>query len=812
MKKFAVLTLLALLTGLSANAGIILLPVNAGFSPLLLESHVVEAKIVGQVAVTTIEMQFYNPHSQQLECKFLFPVPRGGQVSDFNMMMNGKLVKGEVLEKDKARGIYTDIVRRMRDPGLIEMIDQDLFSASVFPVPPRDSLRLSLTVTQMLNRDGNVVAYEWPLQAPTPRDGRTIDAREYSLMLDINSETPIRAIYSPTHDIEEAVENDYRRAILLNNPTAGPQGAFKCFYTLSKENIGMSMLGHRPSGEDGSFLLMISPAMEMKDVEEQPIDFTFVLDTSGSMNGEKIKQAKNALKQCLAGLRPIDRFSIIRFSTEAEPYESGFLPAADQQLERASKWVDQLRASGGTNIHEALLAALRSESPEGRLHTTLFLTDGMPTIGVTDPASIALDLKKNNKRNVRVFVCGVGFDVNAKLCDEMANETRATSSYIVADEELEVKVATLFDKVRLPVLTNLTLDFHGTRASELYPKELPDLFAGSQLAVFGRYDESGPVGVTLSGKVAGKTYEYVYEGKLPEAEEDNDFVETLWGTRKIGYLLENIRMNGETKELRDEVISLAKRYGVVTPYTSYLITEDSEIVPPGVQEVLALDGRGRTLDLLFDADSMNSVVGSAGRVVRSTGSNQGRVAQNRSIITRGGQRGQRGGGRVVYDPTNGTTSAGSLVRTRASGNRTSSLQYSKLSSLQRNTRTLAETKSLSAAEGARGIAVSKATDDYKRKSKLDRTQAAFKTIGKRVFSFQGGVWVEEELKEKMPEVKIKMMSDAYFELLTLRPELKEVLALGGQVVFELNDHQVIVSEEGMEKLDEKTKKALTKKK
>src|SRR5206468_4922656 len=232
----------------------------------------------------------------------------------------------------------------------------------------------------------------------------------------------------------------------------------------------------------------------------------------------------------------------------------------------------------------------------------IFLTDGLPTIGITSEDQIVGNVKKNSGGNVRVFCFGIGHDVNTHLLDRIAEDTRAFSQYVLPEEDIEVKVSNFFAKIKDPVLTNPTLAFTGDiRATKLYPSPLPDLFKGEQLVLVGRYGGAGASAVVIEGTVNGAKRKFSYDVKFASEPTEHDFIPRLWATRRVGYLLEEIRLHGENAELKDEVTELARKYSIVTPYTAYLIVEDearrgvpllSQTMPQLQQDTKARDASG----------------------------------------------------------------------------------------------------------------------------------------------------------------------------------------------------------------------------
>jgi len=784
----------------------LLVPDDPQFQPLELESQIMEAKVDNQTAQTHIRQVFSNRYGRPIEATYLLPVPKGAQVTDFVMEINGKKVRGEVLEKEKARQIYTDIVRRVRDPGLLEYVDQEIFRARVFPIPPNGRQQVEITVTHLLALDNGIVEYQWPFDAPRviQQRGRPASPGEFDLKLDIRSKIAINSIYSPTHKVRVERESDQHAIVRLDERPGGGEPIFRCYYTLSDKAVGLNAMTTRAEGEDGTFLLLISPAKFYEDAKLPPVDFTFILDTSGSMgDDDKIGAAKKALKYCLNSLRTVDAFTIIRFSTEVEPFSEKFPDANEENVKRAKAFVEGLRASGGTNIDGALTTALQQKPRKDRLHTILFITDGMPTVGITDINTILANAAKNNEQRLRIFVCGVGYDVNTKLLDRLSEQTRSVAQYIRPKEDLEVAISQLFDKISRPVLTNLRIEWGDFRVHDVYPKDLPDLFAGTQLTVFGRFKEGGEKAVTLYGKVGGEEKKFVYEAKFPEkADDEHAFIQTLWATRRVGYLLDQIRQNGESAELRDEVIQLAKKHGIVTPYTSYLVQEDRPAVAMMGGAVRRSDQSG-AVDYFYAAPQP-PVAGTPGgtawgmRGAGEGGSGFGGFERARDSA------GRPAGNGVVALP--GAAPLSQQMRT-AKREPVGAVAAPVLSGISDVILSEAEQS------GRAAVEYSKQLHDLKAASTVAAPAAgqptATKVVAGRTFTLANGAWVEARDKDgtkadrgekKTKTLKIKYLSDAYFDLIKLRPDLKSVFALGERLELDINDYHVVIGPEGEEKI------------
>lgn len=544
--------------------------------PLAIKYHHVNISIDNQYAETKVDQVFLNEYRRDLEGTYIFPLPEEASISGFSMYVDDEELTGELLGKDKARQIYEDIVRRMKDPALLEYVERSMFKVRIYPIPAMGEKRVKLEYSEVIKCDSGICRYVYPLEpekfSPKPLESVVINVK-------IESKQAIKAVYSPSHKIFVKRVDDFNVEVSYEAENVKPDKDFILYYTVSDEDFGVNLLTYRENGVDGFFMLMLAPREEVSNKDVIPKDFVFVLDTSGSMSGEKIEQAKNALKFCINNLNERDRFNIITFSTDVKKFREELAVADSGNIGEALKFIDGIDAVGGTNIHDALLDALKYSS-SNRASMTVFLTDGKPTVGTTDIEQILVDVKDANKKNSRIFVFGVGYDVNTHLLDRLSGQNKGVSEYVKPEEDIEVKVSGFYSKVSNPILSDLSLEFKGIKVEDMYPREIPDLFKGSQLIRFGRYSGSGDTVVELTGYVGDKGRKFIYEVGFSKENPDNEFIPRLWATRKIGYLLDEIRLHGEDKELVDEIIELSLEYGIMTPYTSFLVEVDTDMGRP----------------------------------------------------------------------------------------------------------------------------------------------------------------------------------------------------------------------------------------
>jgi Ca-activated chloride channel family protein len=544
---------------------------------LPIKSIKLDTKIVSQVATTHLEQVFLNNTGATLEGTYLFPIPESASIVEFAIWDGDRRLVGEVRSREEARRIYDQIVRRQKDPGLLEYAGKDLFQASIFPILPHSEKKLELTYTQVVRSESGTVAYRYPLGT-----GRQLaQIGSVSGRVEVESTAPLRNLYSPSHSIDVKRAGERRATVSFETDSGKEPIDFQLFYTLSQEDFGLTLLTSREPGRDGYFLLMISPKDEWSEKEYSAKDIVFVLDTSGSMaEAGKMEKARAALLYGIRVLRPEDRFNIISFSGEEHLMEMGLIPADEKGRARGEAFVKSLKPVGGTNINQSLLASVKQFSEGDRPKLLIFMTDGLPTVDETNVDRIIENVRKVRRPGIRFFTVGVGYDVNTTLLDKLAAENGGVADYVEPKEDLEVKVSNFFTKVSYPVLTDLRLDTGGVKTDLVYPRGLPDVFRGSQVTLIGRYSNEADlesVKLTLTGKSAGTTRTYSYDGlRFPLRTDANEFLPRLWATRRVGWLMEQVRTNGEQKELRDEIVDLGTRYGIVTPYTSYLALEGDE--------------------------------------------------------------------------------------------------------------------------------------------------------------------------------------------------------------------------------------------
>ena len=686
--------------------------------PLEVKYHHVDVAIDDRIAVTTIDQEFYNPTRHRLEGYYLFPIPKNAVIKKFSMYINGKETPAELLDAKKARKIYEDIVRRMRDPALLEYSETGVFKVRIYPIEPNSTKRVKISYHQVLSKDDHTIEYIYPLNT---EKFSAKPLKDVSVKVDVKANDEIRAIYCPTHNVEVVRKGKNRAVVGYEERDVRPDIDFKLYYSVSKDEMGISLLTFRQKREDGYFLLGLSPGIGNgeKTVEK---DIAFVLDVSGSMAGKKMDQAKKALRFCIANLNRGDRFDIIRFSTEAEALFERLTPADKSNRQQAEAFIDDLQAIGGTNIEEALSMALKMKQKPGRPYMIIFLTDGKPTIGETQEDSLLAVIKKADPSQTRIFTFGIGNQINTHLLDKISEFTRSIRTYITPEEDIEIKVSNFYTKVQSPVLTDLNIIYpNGVRASKVYPRRLPDLFRGSSLTLLGRYKGHLKGSIVLEGLQGDKKRRFPFKITAGNGG-NNDFLPPLWAARRVGFLLDQIRLHGESKEVVEEITELARTHGIITPYTSYLIVEDEKMRVARRQ----LNPKAQTI---------------------------GRVAEQDSS----------------FESSNKSEFSGMSKKTGAPSVRSSE-----------------EIQQLNRAENYAHVQTGKERLGYRDKEgRLQNVAQQKKNVWGRAFYNTNNVWVDSAVqaqKNQTPQ-RIQFAGEEYFELLRKYPKASQYLALGTNVRF-----------------------------
>jgi Ca-activated chloride channel family protein len=791
----------------SALATGFFMPADSRLAALQLESHRVTVDIRDQAAVTRVVEVFRNQHNRDLEATFVFPLPADAAVSEFKMYLNGDLVSGEILGKDRARNIYRQIVSRMKDPGLLEYMDNRLLKLSVFPVPAQGVQEVTVEYVQMLSAEDGLVHYTYPLKTPQSA-ARTM--KDFTLTVEIASAAGLKNIYSPTHEVVVGRLDDNHATVGFEQSGVLLDRDFDLFYALSDAEFGATLLSCAGEDEDGYFLLLLSPGIEIDEDDIKPKDVTFVFDVSGSMSGEKIEQAKKALDFCVSRLHDVDRFRIIVFSNFTRFMSKELLRATADNRKAASDFISELTATGGTDINSALQEALAVSGDGGRAHMIVFLTDGIPTVGKIRVREIVGEVRRRNTASTRIFCFGVGNDVHTKLLDGLTRLTGSYTQYVRPHENIEASVSTFFKRVSDPLLSDIVVEYGEADVYDTYPARPADLYAGSQLLIAGRFRRPGKATLAMTASGPAQTEEFQFPVEFSEGSLMREFIPQIWAQRKVAFLLREIRLNGENKELKDEVIRLSKKHGIMTPYTSYLVVEKADRFArfvsrngPRGRVVRGTPGQHsglRTDDLYNSVYEERAHIGLAPPSARTGES--GRDAAGRGLVVQQVRRGAPR--RSEYISRTGVPSSTEREQAVMDRMMASDARFNRRLSGSlgrggaggagggRSTAGLGDAALVSKrTTGARAVRASQALNLALQNDKL-LSDGLTKKVAGRTFVKLNDVWIETSVTEEHKAVTIRFGAAEYFEIYDGVPELAKVFALGEKLVFVAGKYAVVI--------------------
>lgn len=567
-----------------------------GAAPLTVRNQHIVVEIDSQIARTRVLQVFENHTDQVLEGTFVFALPERAAVSGFATWVDGHRVESRVLKKAEAEKTYEKAARSGRAPGLLERLGPGMFRIRVEGIVARGTKRTELRYSEVLPyQDGEVT-----MRIPLKVDG--IDApqvADFRINIALKDRTKkIGQIWSTTHEVIVKRTGPRTATVSFTRPKYQAEKDLVLRYQVESDELGFTFMTHRMRGEDGYFLLSIAPQelTESSDIVKK--DVAFVFDTSGSMGGAKIEQARDAMTRCLGFLNPEDGFAVLGFSDALNPWRKKIVEATPTNLAKARAFVDNLRAGGGTNIDGALRSALDTLEGRGRPGVIIFFTDGTPTMGETNPARILSNVVAANADGIRIFTFGVGRGVNKGLLDELARKNRGISEYVQPGQSIGEVVAGFYSKISRPVLSDIDFDYDPVTVLMQYPTVMPDIYKGQQLIIAGRYRDSGKGVVVLTGSLNGTTKRFEVPVDFPEVNEDDKFVARLWARRRVQFLLDEMKRNGERPEGKDEVVRLAQNYHLITPYTSMVAVPEPRLaslspsrIKPGDPEIIVRTGK-----------------------------------------------------------------------------------------------------------------------------------------------------------------------------------------------------------------------------
>lgn len=732
---YAILLMLTCIMGNTASADGFLLPIRQPVGDIFsVKYHHVDVSIDGQAATTKVDQAFHNDTNIDEEGTYIFPLPKGASISKFTMFIGEVEANGKILDRDEARKLYESVVRRRKDPALLEYMDHNTFQARVYPIPANGDKRIRLNYNEVIQKNGTLCKYVYPLSTERFSSKPLQDVR---ITIRIKSPTAVSNIYSPTHTIKVEQTQPNEATVTWTAKDVKPDEDLALYFSQAKGDVAFDVLTYKESGKQGYFMLLASPQVDDVKKVVRPRNVVFVLDRTGSMAGDKIVQAKGALKYCLNSLRPQDRFNVISFNESPDVVWDNagedLVPASKTNVTKALDYADRIDASGGTNLNAAVIKSLKlfgsSAKKGGNPDFVVLITDGLPTVGEQNVETI-LKNAKDVKSDARIFSFGVGYDVNTQLLDLLTEQSGGKSEYVLPNEDIEAIVSSFFNSVGEPVLTDISIKASGAKILDVFPfNPMPDLFKGSQLIVLGKFDGTGSAVFTLSGTASTGPRKWETTVNLPDSNTEKDFIPQIWAARKIGFLLDQVRLH-RSDELIKEIVLLSKEWGIPTEFTSFLVEEP--LTPQLLSE--AISGAKTSFQAARKADT--------GKWSVSQSMNSNNLKDRAQVqASAAAMPGGFGGGRMSSNARGYVDSEGNTVA-------------------------------------------------------VDRIQ----NIGTRTFYQRDNQWVDAQVEGKnLKSIQIKQYSDAHFKLLAAYPELVRYQRLGNMSIF-VNNQSIEIGDTGKEDL------------
>ncbi len=593
-----------LMIATNAPAAGLLTPAGGGLPALDIKQHHVQVSIQDGYALTQVEQVFDNPHHQDLEAVYSFPLPEKGAMSEFTVWINGQPISGEVLEKQQARKVYEGEKAAGREAGLMEKDAYKTFDIRVSPVRARQTTRIRFAYMQPVTVDTGMGRYVYPLEEGGVDEQKLafwtaneVVKEKFSFKLDLRSSYPIDALRMPNQP--QAMISQYSpelwrlelgsdAALAEEQGVAAQSGAAQAFQ-LDKDLVvywrhqaglpgSVDLVTHRAQDQQrGTFMLTLTPGDDLPAIS-QGSDWVFVLDVSGSMQG-KYATLVDGVQRALGKMRTHDRFRIVLFNDSARELTSGYASATPENIAHYGQRLLQVQPGNGTNLFEGLKQGLAGTDADNTSAIVL-VTDGVANVGETSQRKF---IRLLEQKDIRLFTFVMGNSANRPLLDAL---TRASNGFAISvsnSDDIVGKILEAVSKVTHQALRGVKLDIDGVRTADLTPSTIASLYRGQQLIVFGHYWGEGEAEVRLSGRVSGQQKVYTTRFNFPAADAGNPELERLWAFASIEDKMEEIHDFGENADLKQAVTDLSLEYGVVSDYTSMIVLRDEVFQSLGIE-------------------------------------------------------------------------------------------------------------------------------------------------------------------------------------------------------------------------------------
>jgi Ca-activated chloride channel family protein len=574
-----------------------------GFCPL--RHTAVRAEVTGFLARVNVTQEFENTFADKIEAVYIFPLPQSAAVDSMTLQVGGRTVKGKIMRREQAQAVYEAARSAGQVASLLDQERPNIFTQSVANIMPGERVTVTISYVETLKYEGGTYEFSFPtVVGPryipgTPRQqnaagtDRVPDAarvappvmpkdtragHDISIEVSLDAGLPVEGLKSDSHQVEIERATSSRARVRLKDLSAIPNKDFVLRYGVAGRKIGDALLTHRDS-RGGYFTLILQPPDRITVEDVTPKELVFVLDTSGSMEGFPIEKAKETMKLALEGLYPQDTFNIITFAGDTHILFDEPVPATSENLEKANSFLESRSGGGGTEMMKAIKAALDPSDARGNVRIVCFMTDGY----VGNEMEIISEVQKHP--NARVFSFGIGGAVNRFLLDQMAEHGRGEVEYVSLQDDGSAAARRFHERVRNPLLTDITIDWGGLPVADVYPKTIPDLFGVKPVVLTGRFTGAGRGTVRLKGRMGGNAFERDIAVTLPESQTEHDVLATLWARRRVEDFMSQDYTGAQRGQMRDDlreaVTNLGLEYGLMTQFTSFVAVEEMTLTDGG---------------------------------------------------------------------------------------------------------------------------------------------------------------------------------------------------------------------------------------
>ena len=553
-----------------------LLIADGGFGGVLeIKEHDVQVTINNGIAVTKVTQVFLNTENRQVEALYTFPVPNGASVANFSMWINGDEMVGEVLEKKRARQIYESYKQKRRDPGLLEQVDYKTFELRIFPIGPAAEQKVEISYYQELDYDHDWGTYVYPLATSTRDDIDTRTTGKFAISFDVKSAVPIVSLESPSHAEDFVIAQHSEQYIQASLETNGGNlnRDVVLAYHLSRPKTGFDLITSKERQDDGYFCLTLTAGEDVAQLD-RGMDYVFVLDISGSMaNDGKLLLSKDSIGAFVKELSTEDRFEVMTFNVSPSLAFQELRPATEDNKTAAVDYLRTQSARGGTVLNPAINTAYKYANADRPLNVVI-LSDGLTE---QRERRTLLQLIQSRPESARVFCIGVGNGVNRPLLEQLAEDSGGLAAFISRGDNFERQAKAFRRKLTRPVVSDLKINFNNMQVSDVQPQRLPNLYHGSPIRIYGRYQDKGTAQITLRGSINGVEFKKSTTMDFPQSDSSNPEIDRMWAWQRIDGLLKEADRTGNRSSVIDEVVALGEGHSIVTEYTSFLVLEnDSE--------------------------------------------------------------------------------------------------------------------------------------------------------------------------------------------------------------------------------------------